>query len=334
MTEAAVNQSVTSSRARVAVAVLAFCCVCWGYSFPVMKVAVAAFERNLPSSAPASLSRELAVNATFIGWRFGLAAILYWLLTHRQQRGYSRSDLHGGVVVGLAFTAGMVFQIAGLRYALPSVSGFLTALAVVYAPLAQSFLIKRRVGLMTWMAIIVAIAGIAILSLPQPGAVASLPPPVPPVAFFGEALTIFGALLFTGQILALDHYGQTANTTRITFVMFVASGVSATVIGAVAGGPAIYNGEFLRAVVCDPTFQWSLLTLIVLSSVVAMHLMNGYQPLMSPAMACVVYCLEPVFATLFSVLFKTEKLTGTTMLGGMVILVAVLLVARQKRVHD
>jgi drug/metabolite transporter (DMT)-like permease len=43
-----------------------------------------------------------------------------------------------------------------------------------------------------------------------------------------------------------------------------------------------------------------------------------------------VYCLEPVFATLFSVLFQTERLTAATVLGGAVILAAVLLVARQQ----
>lgn len=316
-------------RVRLAVALLALCCVCWGYSFPVMKVAVAAFERHLPAGG-ATAARELAVNATFLGWRFALAAVLYWALTRGQQRGYSKADVRGGLAVGLAFTAGMTAQIAGLRYALPSVSGFLTALAVVFAPLGQAFVLRRRVGGLTWLAVGVAVAGIAILSLPQPEAVKTLPPAAGPLPFFGEGLTILGALLFTGQIMALDRYGQEAHPARLTLVMFVTTALASTALGALLYGKPIYNGEFLRAVTADHSFQWSMSTLIVFSSAIAMHLMNAYQPAIPPAKACVVYCLEPVFATLFSVLFQTEEPTVATVFGGAVILAAVLLVARPK----
>jgi drug/metabolite transporter (DMT)-like permease len=56
--------------------------------------------------------------------------------------------------------------------------------------------------------------------------------------------------------------------------------------------------------------------------------MNKYQPLVSPATASVVYCLEPLFGTLFSVAFRTEQLSQITLLGGSIILIAVIIVAR------
>jgi len=59
--------------------------------------------------------------------------------------------------------------------------------------------------------------------------------------------------------------------------------------------------------------------------------MNTYQPRLNPATASVIYCLEPVFATLFSVLFKTEYLTATTVAGGAMILMGVMVVTRKPK---
>jgi drug/metabolite transporter (DMT)-like permease len=45
----------------------------------------------------------------------------------------------------------------------------------------------------------------------------------------------------------------------------------------------------------------------------------------------VVYCSEPLFALLFSVLLGTERLSALTLAGGAAVLGAVLLVAAQSR---
>ena len=51
--------------------------------------------------------------------------------------------------------------------------------------------------------------------------------------------------------------------------------------------------------------------------------------LIAPATASVVYCLEPVFGTLFSIAFGTERLSAITIVGGVIIIGAVLIVARK-----
>jgi drug/metabolite transporter (DMT)-like permease len=74
-------------------------------------------------------------------------------------------------------------------------------------------------------------------------------------------------------------------------------------------------------------------SLVVLSSIVTNHLMNRYQPLVAAATASVIYCLEPVFGTIFSLVFKTEVLTGLTIIGGLAVLTAVGLVAMAPAPH-
>lgn len=315
-----------ASAGRFAIAVLAFCCLCWGLSFPVVQRCTMLCESAIGNP---SAVLSTALRPTFNGWRFAAAAGVYLLLTCRQQRGYNRDEIRGGVVIGCLFYGGVLFQLFGLRYTVPSVSAFLTALAVVFAPLAQACLLRRAVSARLWLSVALALGGTLLLSLSGAAAAgAESFVQIPPLPFLGEILTTAGSVLFTAQILALDHYGRGANCTRLTFVMLVTAAVLGLLLGLVMGGSGIYSGHTLSFLARSGTFWWTFLTLVLLSCVLAMHLMNRYQPLLAPAIATVVYCLEPVFSTFFSVLMGAESLTAATLAGGGVIILAVLLIAR------
>jgi drug/metabolite transporter (DMT)-like permease len=314
---------------RLAVFVLLFCCVCWGFSFPAMQRAAALLEQTVKtkSALQPDLRLSVALRATFNGWRFGSAALLYLLLTGLRPRRYSTSDYIGGITVGAAFGFGIFLQILGLRYTIPSISGFLTSLAVIFAPLAQSILFRRRVGLRTWLAVIFAVVGILLLSRPNPGASAAqtvtLTPPFP---HLGEILTILGSLLFTTQILALDHFGQSANSIHLTTVMLFTCAAVNLMGGLALCGRHLYNTKILLPLFTNSAFLTQFSILIIFSSVVALHLMNRFQPLLTAATASVIYCAEPVFVVLFSVALSNERFTAITAIGGAVTLLAVLIV--------
>jgi len=299
-----------------------------------MKETIDAFEqKTLPTGGASPIAMKLAINATFNGWRFGMAALLYWILIRARPREFSAADVKGGAAVGLFFAAGMFAQIAGLRYTLPSISSFLTALVVVFAPFAQAFFFRRPVSGRTWAAVAVAVAGTVLLAQPSNATalVAVTEISRAPFPYMGEILTIVGALFFTGQLLALDHYGKSSDTSRLTLVMFSVTAAFSLLLGLALGGAALYETQILQAVSSDRKIALGLLNLIVFSSVLALHLMNKYQPLISPAVASVIYCLEPLFATAFSVALSAEALTAQTLGGGALILLAVLIVVTQQR---
>ena len=314
-----------------AVAMLTVCCVCWGFSFPVMQIATREME-HAPHPSELNTPLELSIRATFNGWRFGAAAVAYWLITIGRQRGFRKDEIVGGIVVGTFFGAGMFLQVLGLKYTRPSISAFLTALSVVYAPIAQALLLRRTVGGKVWLAVCLAMIGTAVLSQVDASFVAAntilTPPPVP---YLGEMLTIFAALLFTGQILSLDHFGKTGDPVRLTFVMLLTTGVLSLLCGLLMRGEELYASDVVSHLVRSRRFWWTFWVLVVFSSVLALHLMNVWQPVVAPATASVVYCLEPLFATLFSVGFSAERLTGATMAGGAIVLLAVLTVVPWRR---
>jgi drug/metabolite transporter (DMT)-like permease len=319
--------------ATLAAVMLVLCCALWGYSFPVMQLATAAFERHMLGAEQGGhgpgTGSTLAARAAFNGLRFGLAAMLYAAFTSHRQSGFNRHEVIGGVWIGGFFAAGMLLQVTGLRWTLPSVSGFLTALAVVFAPLAQGFVLRRRVGPITWAAVALAVVGMMLLSWPKPEAHTSGTLAVrPPVLLLGETFTVLASLLFTVQILCLDHFGQKANATRLTLVVLGTTSILSFIGAAALDAGQAYRLSAWAGILKDRTIWWAMGTLVVFSSVLALHLMNRWQPLVSPATASVIYCSEPPFATLFSLMLGTERLTLLTVLGGAAVVGSVLIVSR------
>jgi drug/metabolite transporter (DMT)-like permease len=202
-------------------------------------------------------------------------------------------------------------------------------MAVVFAPIAQAVLLRRRVGRPTWVAVALAIVGMMLLSWPKPEAHASNTLVTsPPILFLGEGMTVLASVLFTGQILAVDHFGQRSDATRLTFVVLATTGVFSLVAAVSLDARTVLRPGAWAGVASDRTIWWSMGTLTVFSSVLATHLMNTWQPLVSPATASVIYCTEPLFGTLFSVLFATERLTPLTLVGGAAVVGSVVIVSR------
>ncbi len=320
-------ESLHRPRAIGAILALTFCCVLWGWSFPAMQYASRAFDAHTIGPANLAALPLLGARALLNGLRFLLAGLLYLLLTFNRQRHFTRPELAGGAIVGLFYGSGMLLQVLGLAWARPSVSAFLTSLAVVFAPLAQCWILRRRVGGEVWAAVALALAGAALLAWPNSAALQgglTIPPPLP---LLGELLTVLGSILFTAQILAVDHYGRRADPVRLTSLMLLTSAALELAVAFGLSGGQWFRPGILAAIAADRTVWWSLGSLAIFCSALAMPIMNAFQPSVSPATASVIYCSEPLFAALFSVLLCTEQLTALTVAGGCAVLLAVLTVA-------
>lgn len=316
-------------RVRVAVIMLTLCCLLWGLSFPLMQVGPTAFDRILAGHVNPAPS-PLAARAAFNTIRYGLATLLYILVTLPHHGRYSAMDVRGGLVVGLFSGAGMFCQTVGLQYTTPSISAFITSLSVIFAPLVQALVLKRPVGGVTWIAIVVAGLGVTMLAQASGSADPATRPLTlaPPIRYLGEAITLLGTFLFTGQILAVDHYGRRSHPIRLTALMIAGTAGVNLAGGLLLGAHRTMTPQVVADLVQSPPFTGSMVALVVLCSLLALDIMNRFQPLLSPATATVIYCLEPLFGTGFSVLLATEHLTLRTALGGVIILAAVLLATR------
>ena len=105
-------------------------------------------------------------------------------------------------------------------------SGFVTGMYVVFTPLLGAVLLKARIGRTVWLAVGLATAGLAVLSL-QGLAVGS-----------GEALTLASAVLYAAHIVGLGAWSRGGNALGLTVVQLATITVVCT-LGALPGGIAL-----------------------------------------------------------------------------------------------
>ncbi len=102
----------------------------------------------------------------FMAVRFLIAGGMLALFALRPLARLNADQLKRGVGVGLVFGVAMSFWVMGLFYGTSLGEGaFITSLGVVMVPVLARFLFKELQPVCTWLAIPVAVTGLALLSL-------------------------------------------------------------------------------------------------------------------------------------------------------------------------
>jgi drug/metabolite transporter (DMT)-like permease len=247
----------------------------------------------------------------FLGVRFLLAAVVVAVLFPRSLRGLTGATLRRGVVLGLLYGVAQVAQTVGLQHTAASVSGFVTGMYVVCTPLLAALLLRERLPAVTWAAVPLAAVGIAVLSLRG-------------VALgFGEGITLVGAVLYALHIVALGAWSTPAEAVRISVVQLAVIAVLGLAFGA-PGGITLPSstGVWLQVVY-----------MAVFAAGLALAAQTWAQAHLPPTRAAIIMCTEPVFASLFGILIGGESLTGRLLVGGSIVLAAMLLAEAGPRRH-
>lgn len=241
----------------------------------------------------------------FVGLRFFAATVFVGLLSARQLSGLTRLELKAGVFIGVAITLGYGLQTIGLQTIPSSQSAFITALYVPLVPLLQWLVLGRRPGLMPSLGIMLAFAGLVLLTGPQ-GAKLGLGS--------GEIATLIGALAIAAEIILISAYAGQVNVRRVTVVQLAVAAILAFAL-------VIPTGEAV------PGFSWLLLFSAVglgASSAAIQLAMNWAQKSVSPTRATLIYAGEPVWAGIVGRV-AGERLPAIALLGAALIVVAVVI---------
>ena len=258
----------------------------WGVTFPVVKEAV---QRVPPFE--------------FLALRFTLAAVVMTAVFGRQVRGLSREGRRAGLLTGLAVFAGYAFQTVGLQYTRASNAGFVTGLFVVFAPVFAAVFLRRRPGAGPVVGVVLATAGLALLSLTNHLHVRR-----------GDAIVLFAAISFAAQIVLLARWAPRHSPAGLTALqMWVA---------AVLSGIWSVSGEHLQA---PDGYVWMAVAVTgVFASAAAFLIQTAAQRHIGPTRTAVILSGEPAFAGLFGFVLLDERLTARGWVGAALILAGML----------
>ena len=239
----------------------------------------------------------------FLAIRFAIASVTLILLAPRALGRLTRESRRQAVVLGGLYGVAQILQTAGLAETPASVSGFITGMYVVATPVFAALILRSRIGGMTWAAVVVAMLGLAVLTL---GGLS---------VGYGEALIFVAAMIYALHIVGLGAWSQPQQALGMSIVQLIVI----TVICTVCTAP---NGIVLP----DRTGDWvSVLYMAIFAGAGAMIGQTWAQAHLPPTRAAIIMSMEPVFAALFAVLLGGESATTRMIVGGVLVLAAMLL---------
>ena len=217
-----------------------------------------------------------------------------------------RHLLTAGLCCGtLLFAASAAQQIGITLNPSTAKAGFLTAMYVVLVPVFGLFL-GRRGSARLWLSMVIAVGGLYLLCMKNGfgGIEAS------------DWILLSCAVLFSFQIMAVDHFSPQMDGVRLSLVEFFVVSVESTVAAFLFEQPAM--AEFV-------TYAGPILYCGIMSSGVAYTLQILGQRDLNPAVASLIMCLESVFSALGGWLLLHQNLSFRESTGCVLLFAAVVL---------
>ncbi len=229
----------------------------------------------------------------FTGLRFSLGALallpLLWLRSRRQHRPIvPTSALRGGVLLGLVLSLGINLQQVGLLFTSVTHAGFITGLYVIMVPLL-GLLIGQRTPAGTWLGALLAVVGMALLSLDGELRIVS-----------GDCLQLLGAVVWGVHVLLIGALVRHHDPLPLAFLQFATCAVISLVLALALEQPSA------QAIVDAAP---ALLYAGVIAVAVGYTLQMVAQRDALASHAAVILSLEAVFAAAAGALLLDESLT-------------------------
>lgn len=258
----------------------------WGSSFAITQVVVT--RMDLVSGM---LFRSL------------IAVMILLLLKPKAIFELNPIDRKHSIFIGFFLGSGYLLQSWGLQYTTATASGFIAGMFVVFTPLVGALLFRERIRGLTWAAILVAVFGLAVMTLRGVG------------LGFGESITLVTAIMWSLQITFLSRWGRPEIAWAMTIMQM-----------AVVAAMSFILSLILGTLQFPPSQLWDeLVYLGAGAGALALLLQTWGQAQVSAVRAAIIFTLEPVWGAVFSVIIVADVITPPIAIGGGLIIFAMLI---------
>jgi drug/metabolite transporter (DMT)-like permease len=251
---------------------LLFVTIGWGTSFLLTKTALLHLQTY-----------------NFLAFRFIIAFVFSAIVFWKYMIKVDKTTLKYGIILGVILFSSYAFQTVGLNYTTASKSAFITGFNVVLVPLISTILMRKKLGYMAYVSVIMAFVGLAFLTLNQ--SLSNIN--------FGDILTLFCAVITAFYIILAGKYTQKVESISFAIIQ----------IGTVALLSLITSIATETPKMTYSINAWvSIVTLSVICTSGAFIIQMIAQKFTSPTHAALIFSGEPVFAAIFGFVFLGEVL--------------------------
>ncbi|HLQ67467.1 MAG TPA: DMT family transporter [Candidatus Limnocylindrales bacterium] len=271
---------------RADVALLLICAV-WGTTFALLRDALRTLH-------PFEL----------MALRFTIASVILMAVYWRRLWPVRRRWLLDGLWLGVWLTAGYLTQMIGLQTVSASRSAFITSMTIAIVPFIAYFILRTRPVLGEALGVLLAAAGLAMLSA---DAGFALTP--------GELWNLGCAAAFAVHIVLTNSLAKRSPAIPLAVLQVSVPAAAGWALVAARGGLSVAPREI----------PWGVLIYLgVLATAFIIVLQTWALARTSSVKAGVLYATEPVFAAVFAASFFGERMTHRELAGAALILAGVI----------
>lgn len=238
-------------------------------------------------------------------YRFMLASILLYLLYIKKvNSNINIRTLKNGIILGTLLFLPFILQTEGLKYTTGAKNAFITATNVVIVPFLAWLIYRVRISGKKILCSLMALIGIAILSLERD------------LSFnYGDFLTLLCAFGFALQILYVNKFSRMSEVVTLTLIQFITAAVLSSICMLILDTSEL-----------NPTLLGigGLIYLAVFSTLAGFLLLTVCSRVVSGTSAALILSTESVFGTFFSWLMLGEAVTLKILIGSIIIFVAII----------
>ena len=261
----------------------------WGAAFVMMKDAI-----------------ERQPFMDFLATRMTIAVLVMTVIRPKRIIRTDKKTLKYGIILGLLLAGGYITQTNGLELSTAAITGFITGLYVVLTPILGWLILKKKTTKKVWIGVALATAGLALISIKAGTTEIGT----------GELWVALCALLFAAHIVGLGQWSPSRDPYALTVIQLA-------VVGITCWAFALPDGYQPPP---DPQVWLAVTFTGILSTAVAFLIQTWAQGHMDPSRVAIILTSEVIFAAAFSVAVGQEQLALKTIIGGALLISAMLLV--------
>lgn len=255
----------------------------------------------------------------FLGLRFGIASLIFLPFVYSHLIKTDLKTLTAGAILGAFYFSGFAAQTFGLNLTTATKSGFITGTFVVFIPILQLIIEKRKPKWFNVVSVIIVLIGLIMLSskgenvfdfISQLGMDFNL----------GDLLTLTCALLFAFQVVYVDIFTKKYDYLPMVFVQLFITGIGGFLFSFIFSLASVEQ----FALTINSKVIIALLYTAIFASIVATVIQLKFQKTVSPTKAGIIFSIEPIFAAVFAYFLLSEKISNFGLVGCALIFIGLL----------
>lgn len=240
-----------------------------------------------------------------IGLRFTIAFILIAVLFRRNLTKVDAKTLLHCAEIGIFFFLAMVFELYGLQTTPSSVTAFLEGAVVIFVPAFTCIIQRKLPDRLTVISAVIAMTGMGFLTLKGDHLGFTV----------GELLVLGGTVWYSLSVIVTDKAAKNDDLLTVAIYQLLFIAIFA------------YIGAFFFEEIRLPESgqEWgAVLALAIICSGVGFTIQPFGQKYTTPERAGILAVFNPLTAAVLGVIFLHETMTGSMIIGAVMILISIL----------